>query len=275
MFAYGGIEVVGGLVDKTENPEKTFTKGVTISAIVITIGYAVGIFLIGVFTNWNFLTGQDNVHIGNFSYMCMKNFGYQLALSFNASEQLALKVGQYTSQYMGTSIFLCLTGAFFTIIYSPLKQLIEGTPKELWPRSIGKIEDGMPKNAMWLQCIIVVLFIIGVTFGGDKAEAFFLKLTLMTNVAMTIPYLLIALAFPKFKNNEKIKKSFSIFKTDFSIKFATFSTVALVGFANVATIIEPAITKRKYGDSCWMIFGPLFFTLVALSLYKRYENSKV
>lgn len=274
VFAYGGIEVVGGLVDKTDNPEKTFTRGLTISAIVITIGYAVGIFLVGIFTNWNFVTGQDNVHIGNFSYICIKNFGYQLALSFNASEQVALKVGQYTSQYMGISIFLCLTGAFFTIIYSPLKQLIEGTPKELWPKNIGKIEDGMPKNAMWLQCIIVVLFIMGVTFGGDKAEAFFLKITLMTNVAMTIPYLLIALAFPKFKRNKDIEKPFVIFKTDLSVKIATFSTVALVSFANIATIIEPSITKGKYSDTIWMIFGPLFFTAIAISLYNRYEKSK-
>lgn len=45
IFAYGGIEVVGGLVDKTENPEKNFPKGIAISAIVITVGYAIGIFL--------------------------------------------------------------------------------------------------------------------------------------------------------------------------------------------------------------------------------------
>jgi hypothetical protein len=28
IFAYGGIEAVGGLVDKTENPEKNFAKGI-------------------------------------------------------------------------------------------------------------------------------------------------------------------------------------------------------------------------------------------------------
>lgn len=171
---------------------------------------------------------------------------------------------------MGISIVLCLTGAFFTLIYSTLKQLIEGAPKEIWPEKISKIKDGMPQNAMWCQWAIVVLFILGITFGGQGAEAFFMKLTLMTNVAMTIPYLLIAIAFPIFKKNEAIEKPFVIFKTDFSIKIATFFTVILVGFANISTIIEPAL-KGKIDDTIWMTIGPIFFALLALTIYRRYE----
>lgn len=47
IFAYGGIEAVGGLVDKTENPEKNFAKGIVFAAIVISIGYSLAIFLAG------------------------------------------------------------------------------------------------------------------------------------------------------------------------------------------------------------------------------------
>ena len=270
IFAYGGIEVVGGLVDKTENPEKNFPKGISIAAIVIAIGYAVGIFFVGIFTNWEFLINKGNVHIGNFSYICMENLGYQIALSFKLDQSTAVTIGQIMSRYMGISIVLCLTGAFFTLIYSPLKQLIEGAPKEMWPAKISEIKDGMPQNAMWCQWAVVVLFILGITFGGQGAEAFFMKLTLMTNVAMTIPYLLIAIAFPIFKKNENIEKPFIIFKSDFSVKIATFFTVVLVGFANLATIIEPAL-NGKLDDTIWMTIGPVFFALFALTIYKKYE----
>ena len=270
IFAYGGIEVVGGLVDKTENPEKNFPKGISIAAIVIAVGYAIGIFFVGMFTNWEFLINKGNVHIGNFSYVCMENLGYQIAISFNLAHSTAVTIGQIMSRYMGISIVLCLTGAFFTLIYSPLKQLIEGAPKEMWPAKISEIKDGMPQNAMWCQWGIVVLFILGITFGGQGAEAFFMKLTLMTNVAMTIPYLLIAAAFPIFKKNDKIEKPFVIFKTDFSVKIATFFTVLLVGFANIATIVEPAL-NGKIDDTIWMSIGPVFFILLALTIYKRYE----
>ncbi|MDU1024182.1 MAG: glutamate/gamma-aminobutyrate family transporter YjeM, partial [Leclercia adecarboxylata] len=47
IFAYGGIEAVGGLVDKTENPEKNFAKGIIFAAIVISVGYSLAIFLWG------------------------------------------------------------------------------------------------------------------------------------------------------------------------------------------------------------------------------------
>lgn len=48
---------------------------------------------------------------------------------------------------------------------------------------------GMPTTAMWLQCLLVSLFILLVSFGGDTASAFYNKLTLMANVSMTLPYL--------------------------------------------------------------------------------------
>lgn len=51
IFAFGGLEVLGGLVDQTENAKGTFPKGLTISAIVIAVGYSVGIFACGMFTN--------------------------------------------------------------------------------------------------------------------------------------------------------------------------------------------------------------------------------
>lgn len=69
-------------------------------------------------------------------------------------------------------MFLALTGAFFTLSYAPLKQLIEGTPNKLWPGKMAKIENGMPLNAMRVQCIIVMVFIALVSFGGDAAAKF-------------------------------------------------------------------------------------------------------
>ncbi|ETP70843.1 amino acid transporter, partial [Lachnospiraceae bacterium JC7] len=47
LFAYGGIEAVGGLVDKTENAKKNFPKGIVTAAMVIVVGYALLIMLVG------------------------------------------------------------------------------------------------------------------------------------------------------------------------------------------------------------------------------------
>jgi amino acid transporter len=74
IFAYGGIEAVGGLVDKTENPEKNFAKGIIFAAIVISIGYSLAIFLWGVSANWQQVL-SNTTNLGNITYVLMTSLG--------------------------------------------------------------------------------------------------------------------------------------------------------------------------------------------------------
>lgn len=271
IFAFGGTEVVGGLVDQTENAEVTFPKGLTIAAIVISIGYALGILLCGVFVNWTNVLSSENVHMGNAAYVIMNNLGYQLGQAFGATEAVSVSMGNWMARYVGASMVLALMGAYFTLTYAPLKQLIEGTPKELWPGRMSEVEDGMPKAAMWLQCTAVSVMLFLVSFGGDAMSAFFTKLVLMTNVAMTLPYMFIAGAFISFKAKKEIEKPFVIYKTQSSAKIASIIVVFTVGFANFFTIIDPAL-KGDLSSTIWSIAGPAFFTVVALVMYSSYEK---
>lgn len=271
IFAYGGIEVVGGLVDETENAEVTFPKGITIAAIIIAIGYSLGIFLCGIFTNWQDVLSVKGVHMGNVAYVVMKNLGYQLGLGFHLSEAASLQLGAWVARFVGFSMFLALTGAFFTLSYAPLKQIIEGTPAKLWPGKMSKVENGIPKNAMWVQCVIVIIFVLLVSFGGEGAAKFFTKLVLMTNVAMTLPYLFISGAFASFKKKTEINKPFEVFKSNTTALIATIIVTFTVGFANFFTIIEPA-TNGDWSSTLWMIGGPVFFTIVSILMYWRYEQ---
>ncbi|SHJ42939.1 glutamate/gamma-aminobutyrate family transporter YjeM [Tepidibacter formicigenes] len=272
IFAYGGTEVAGGLVDQTENAEVTFPKGITISAIVISVGYAIGIFLCGVFVNWNEVLSTDNVHMGNVAYIMMNNMGFELGQAFGLSESISISLGNWIARYVGISMLLALTGAFFTLTYAPLKQIITGTPKELWPGKMGELnEDGMPVNAMKIQAITVIAMILMVSFGGDAAAAFFSKLVLMTNVAMTLPYMFIAGAFAPFKKKEEIEKPFVVFKSYKSGLIATIVVVFTVGFANFFTIIDPAM-NGDISSTLWSIGGPVFFSGVALVMYSNYEK---
>ncbi|SHG92329.1 glutamate/gamma-aminobutyrate family transporter YjeM [Tepidibacter thalassicus] len=273
IFAYGGTEVVGGLVDQTENAEVTFPKGIMIASIIISIGYAIGIFLCGIFVNWNQVLSSENVNMANVAYIMMNNMGYELGHAFGLNKALCISLGNWIARYVGISMLLALTGAFFTLTYAPLKQIIQGTPKELWPGKMGELnEDGMPINAMKIQAIIVIFMILAVSFGGDKAATFFTKLVLMTNVAMTLPYMFIAAAFAPFKKKTEIYKPFEIFKTYKSGLIASIIVTFTVGFANFFTIIEPAIKKGDIASTIWSIAGPVIFTIIALIMYNRYEK---
>jgi amino acid transporter len=271
LFAYGGIEVVGGLVDQTENAEKTFPKGVLISAILISIGYSLGILLVGIFTNWKSVLGVDGVTMGNIGYVTMGNLGYQIGHAFGASAAASTAMGAWLARFVGVSMFLALSGAFFTLMYAPLKQIIEGTPAKLWPGKLGVLKDGMPVNAMWAQGIIVCIMILIVAFGGDSVSKFFDILTSMTNVAMTLPYMFIALAFIPFKKNTSIEKPYIAYKSYKSAFVWTIVVTLTVGFANFFSIIQPAI-DGDIKTTIYSIAGPVFFSVVALLMYWRYEK---
>lgn len=124
IFAYGGIEAVGGLVDKTENPEKNFAKGIIFAAIVISIGYSLAIFLWGVSTNWQQVLSNNTTNLGNITYVLMKARGDAGQRHGSAPETSATPI--WFARITGLSMFLAYTGAFFTLIYSPLKAIIQG-----------------------------------------------------------------------------------------------------------------------------------------------------
>lgn len=275
IFAYGGLEAVGGLVDQTDKPEKNFPKGIMLSAIIISVGYAVTILLWGVSTNWEKVLGSDNVNLGNITYVLMNNLGYEFGTAIHLSESTAITIGNWFARFTGLTMFLAYLGAFFTLIYSPLKTIIEGTPKGLWPDRMAKNNDkGMPAFSMWIQCAIVVVIIMVVSFGGKGAQAFYNVLTLMVNVAMTIPYLFLAGAFPSFKANESLDHSFTFFKTKTQYMISTVVVMCLIGFANIFTIIEPLFRDGGpvWTDTIWQVVGPVIFAIVALLLFNRYER---
>ncbi|MFT8352211.1 glutamate/gamma-aminobutyrate family transporter YjeM [Clostridium saccharoperbutylacetonicum] len=271
LFAYGGIEAVGGLVDETENAERTFPKGILISAAIISIGYSLGILLVGIFTNWSTVMGIKNVNLGNASYIVMSNLGYSLGSAFGASEATAAALGHGVARFVGLSMFLALSGAFFTLMYSPLKQIIEGTPAKLWPGKIGETKNGLPINAMWIQATIVCIVIALVAFGGNSMAAFFNILVSMTNVAMTLPYMFIAAAFPYFKKKSEINKPFVVYKSQGVANLWTCIVILTVGLANLFSIIQPAL-EGDIQTTIWSVVGPVIFSIIAWIMYWNYEN---
>ncbi|EPK0082929.1 TPA: glutamate/gamma-aminobutyrate family transporter YjeM [Klebsiella aerogenes] len=273
IFAYGGIEAVGGLVDKTVKPEKNFAKGIIIAALVISIGYSLAIVLWGVSANWQQVLSNHSTNLGNITYVLMTSLGATLGQALHLSPQAAALTGVWFARITGLSMFLAYTGAFFTLSYSPLKAIIQGTPKALWPTMMTKVNaNGMPANAIWLQCLLVSLFILLVSFGGDTASAFYNKLTLMANVSMTLPYLFLAIAFPFFKAKADLDRPFVMFKSRISTLLATTIVVLVVAFANIFTVIQPVMDSGDWNSTLWMVGGPIFFSLLALGIYENYRQ---
>ncbi|MDO1605016.1 glutamate/gamma-aminobutyrate family transporter YjeM [Lactobacillus sp. YT155] len=271
IFAYAGMESMGGITDSMKNPKRDFPRGVLISTLVIAVLYALSIFLWGVSANWQDLFSSGKVNLGNVTYAMMNNlgitFGHQIGLSTAASATM----GEWFARLAGLDMFIVYTGSFFVLIYSPIKSFILGTPKDFWPKNVTKVNKaGMPSNAMWYQAIFVIVIIFAVAFGGSTAKAFYNILTLMGNVSTALPYLFLIGAYPFFNMNKNIDKPYVFFKNKTTMWIVSSISFVVLTLSILFTCVQP-ILDHQWNDAIWTIAGPIIFTIIAIILYKRYE----
>ncbi|GBG93598.1 amino acid permease [Ligilactobacillus salitolerans] len=267
VFAYGGMESMGGIMDDIDRPEKTFPKALVISTIFITVGYALMIFFWGISTNWKAVLSGFEVNLGNITYILMNNLGVQLGSALGLSHATGIVLGGIMTRFAGIGMFMGYLGAFFVLVYSPIKSFILGSDPRLWPAKITKMnKHNMPANAMWLQMGIVALFIFLVAFGGSAAQKFYTILTDMANVSTTFPYLFLVGAFPFFKKRTDLNRPYEIFTnskwTNLIVALILVVLVGGIGF----TCVEP-LMEHDYQTAFWTIIGPVFFGLVAWVFY--------
>ena len=281
IFAYGGLESMGGVTDSLDKPEKTFPRAIIISTIVIGIGYALNIFLWGISTNWNHVINHPDVNLGNITYVLMQNLGLELGKAFHLSTQTALTMGTVFSRLSAIGMLCAYLGSFFVLIYSPLKSFIMGSPKELWPEKVTKLnKKGMPSFALWVQTAIVCVIIGGVAIAStlihQDSKFLFNLLTSMSNVASTLPYLFLVAAFPFFKKRQDLDRPFEAFHSRKTMLIIVTITLITLVIANGFTIIQPFIEKDWVGATA-TVAGPLVFGIFAWALYtirsKRIKNN--
>ncbi|WP_061776426.1 glutamate/gamma-aminobutyrate family transporter YjeM [Levilactobacillus senmaizukei] len=272
VFAYAGMESMGGITDSMDKPEKTFPKGLIISTIAITIMYSLSIFMWGISTNWHQVLGGDEVNLGNISYVLMNNLGLVLGKAMHLSASTAATMGQLLARFTGLSMFMAYLGSFFVLVYSPLKSFIMGSSPKLWPKKMTKLNKaGLPAFSMWLQAIVVAVFIFLVAFGGSAANKFYLILTDMANVSTSFPYLFLIGAFPFFKQRQDLDRPFEVFTSRlWTNVIVTLVLIVLVGGIGF-TCLEPML-EHDYMTAFWTIIGPIFFGAVAWIFYHNAQK---
>ncbi len=273
IFAYGGMETMGGIMDSLDKPEKTFPRGILLATIFVAVGYALTIFMWGFSTNWQHVFGSGKVTLGNVTYVLMGNLGVSFGEAIGVSHHIALLFGQLMMRFTGFSILLAVTGSFFIMTYSPIKSFIMGSDSKLWPKRITKLNKaGMPAFAMWVQAAVVCVAIFFISFGGSTAAKFFTILINMGNVSTTFPYLFLVGAFPFFKRLKNIDRPFEFFKNRFWTNVLVIFCLVVLAGGIIFTIVQP-ILQHEYMTAFWTAIGPVFFGTVAFIFY-AYSNRK-
>lgn len=267
LFAYGGLETMGGVTDSLDNPEKTFPRGLTIAMVLMTTLYLIAILACGFSANWLHDLGGKSTNLANVEYVMINNLGLTLGAKLGLSHGGAVLCGKIFSQLTALSDVLGGLGAAFVMVYSPIKSLVLGCDPRLLPKFLTKInKHDMPEHAMWMQAIIVAIIGLAIAFGGKAANDFYTILTDMMNVSSSAPYLFLVAAFPFFKMKKDLDRPFVFFK---SVKTSwVISTIVwlVVAIGIIFTCVEP-ILEGDPATAFWTAFGPVLFGIIGWILY--------
>lgn len=272
IFAYAGLEQMGGVIEDVDHAEKNYPKATIIATVIIGFGYALSILLWGATTNWTQLSQDKAANLGNIVYVLMNNLGYAFGGALGLSHSSMTLLGAIFARFAGISMFLAYVGSFFVLTYAPLKSFILGTPKEIWPAKLTELnKDGVPAVAVWSQAIIVSILVLLISFGGKDASQLYLVLTNMGNVAASVPYVFLVLAFPFFKKLNDIERPFVFFKSKAVTWTVTIITDLLIVVSICLTIVQP-FQQHDYFSGIWTLAGPVVFGLMAWIMFEIAEK---
>ncbi|KRL98854.1 glutamate/gamma-aminobutyrate family transporter YjeM [Liquorilactobacillus satsumensis] len=272
VYAFAGIEALGGVSDRMKNAKRNFAFAMALGAILITVIYALFIFMWGASANWTKTFTASSVNLGNTTYVLMSNLGRTMALSLGL-KSAAPAFSFWCARFAALMMLLSYCGSFFVIAFMPIKSFILGTPKKLWPAFLTKLNHfQMPANAMWAQALLVSILLALTSFGGKSAVSFYNVLTLMDNISSTLPYLFLVTAFAFFKAKYSFNETEIVFfKHQWSTLIVVCLTDALLLVGVGATVIS-AVSAHQYWDLFLEIIGPLLFGLIGYTLYRLYRT---
>ena len=229
------------------------------------------VIFLGMYANWDKVLGGSGVNLANYSVYLTDNLGVKIgnALGMNATASAAL--GLWLNRILSWSVVVSL--AILPLrVFSPIQQLFRGVPKGVFPEKLAKEnKHGVAMNAVWLQTAIVcfIVFLLGFTTSGSSSSLYNTVVLIMT-VAMTVPYFFIVVTYIKFKKNKNIKKSYEFYSVKSGL-FWGFIAAAVLGFANLFAIIQPALSGN-ISSSIWLVSGPVIFGFIGWILYSRYKR---
>lgn len=263
VTAFGGLDTVSSLVEKIGNQQHKFSKALLLSGGLVLVFYFLNIISLCIGTDFAAIHTSSQNHLGNLMYRLMAHLSGQV--STNALFR------EICVRYTALMMFVSYLALLVTIGYAPLKVLLHASHRLVFPHQLlVRNKHGIHFKAVQMQALIIGGFIILVSIGMPFVNTLYNHLTLMTNVSRSLPYLIVACAYPFFKakfSGEYLK----LVHHKSAVKYLSLSVVVMVSVAIVFEIYATLISDGLIAG-IFLIIGPLFFALLANYLYGRHAD---
>lgn len=199
LLAVAGAEVGGTYVKNMENPKKNFPRAIFIATFLIGFAYVVGSVAVLLVASPETI---QEAGVKDSAYVVYE----MLANNFGLNGKIIIRI--YALILTITSV-----AAYIVWMESPLRALFSEVPEGTFPAVLTKQEeDGTLKNALWIQCAVVVVLIVVPLFGMSGLDAFFNTLTDLSALSSVPAYAMLAIAFFVFRLKDR-QSEFSVFKS--------------------------------------------------------------
>ena len=199
LLAVAGAEVGGTYVKNMEEPKKNFPKAIFIATFLIGFAYVIGSVAVLLVASPETI---QEAGVKDAAYVVYEI----LADNFGLNGKIIIRI--YALILTITSV-----AAYIVWMESPLRALFSEVPEGAFPKVLTKQEeDGTLKNALWIQCAVVIVLIVVPLFGMSGLDAFFNMLTDLSALSSVPAYAMLAMAFFAFRYQNK-ESEFTAFKS--------------------------------------------------------------
>jgi amino acid transporter len=260
ITAFGGLDTVSSIVEKVGNQKHQFSKAILAGGGLVLIFYFLNIL------SWSMGTDFANIHEGSQAHLGNLMYGLMAHLSDKFSSHWLLR--ELSVRYTALTMFVAYLALLATITYAPLKVLLHAGGGRIFPAALlERNQNAIHFKAVRIQALLIGGFVICISAGIPLVTTLYNHLTLMTNLSRSLPYLIVALAYPFFK--AKFSAPYlTLIKQRRLINCLSFSVVSLV---LIAIIFEIYTTMLSDGlvAGLFLGIGPIFFAILANILYEK------
>lgn len=259
LFAVAGAEVAGTYIKDVDRPKKTFPKAVIIATVFVAASYIIGSLAVCVVASPDVI---QKAGLKDASYVVYK----LLAENFGLNGKIFVQI--YAAILTLTSI-----AAYIVWMESPIRAMFSEVPAYTFPKTLTKkSEDGTLKNALWIQCIIVIIMIILPSLGSESIDKYFTLITNLSSLSLILPYIILAAAYLVYRMKGN-KAPYTMFKSNslaiaMAILLLILGALGFIG-AGLGDIVGAASSKealaaigRDYGGPVLLILIGYIITII-------------
>ena len=161
VLSVSGAEVGGTYLKNMKNPKKDFPKAVCISTVLIAGAYVIGSIAVLLVASPEVI---QEAGVKDAAYLMFRLLGEDYGLN-----------GQFFLRIYATFLVVQSVASHIIWMESPIRALFSEVPEGTFPKVFTKqASDGTLKNALWIQCVVVLFLIAVPLFGMKGLDDFFM-----------------------------------------------------------------------------------------------------